>query len=349
MRRRSQDEEEQERNDARELARKEARTVMVAAATARSAAAVTSTTTTTAAGAGTTTSTATSRRPKQDDGDNDEEDDVPEDVREHLGEIGRHYKAFSKRHIFCLTMLGLALVMLENDSWSLLFKKLCLALLVTSYVDYLIRPSPLLDDATVRLHLHDIVRPFSDKLVWSSYVYGVAGLYSFHLGQYAFGTLQVVTCGGSTLYHLRKEAVYFNLDNTFASSLLFLTIYAGGLAIHVEDWTHCVATMMGLPIAAFLIIFCGMPATLAREHKHGPGFRQCAGAQYDTWHTAWHFVSGLGTMVTCHFFHFHWPHLQCGGPNIGALPHLPLVPTACLSLALAMNIMGNLGGVMPVH
>ncbi len=53
---------------------------------------------------------------------------------------------------------------------------------ISSFADYLVRPSPLLDDITVRLHVHDLVRPFSDKLVWSSYVYGLAGLYSLKLG-----------------------------------------------------------------------------------------------------------------------------------------------------------------------
>lgn len=65
---------------------------------------------------------------------------------------------------------------------SLFVKKTCLAMFISSFADYLVRPSPLLDDITVRLHVHDLVRPFSDKLVWSSYVYGLAGLYSLKLG-----------------------------------------------------------------------------------------------------------------------------------------------------------------------
>ncbi|GAB5033510.1 Hypothetical protein NocV09_01400440 [Nannochloropsis oceanica] len=307
----------------------------------------------------------------------EEEEDVPLEVRAHVGEIGRHYKALSKRHIFCLTLLAAASIWLENDDWGLLLKKACLALFISSFADYLIRPSPLLDDVTVRLQNHDIIRPYCDKLVWSSYVYGLAGLYSLYLGQYAFGTLQLVTCCGSTLYHLRKEAVFFNFDNTFASSLLLLTLYAGGLSIHVQDWAHLVATILGLPIAVFLIIFCGMPASLAREPGHGtgargavgsgtgclpcseaarsgpdlgrPGFRLCAGAQYDDWHTAWHVVSGAGTVVTASFFQHHWPGLQCGGPNFGGgFPHLPVVPTACVVLALGMNMVGNMAGIMPV-
>jgi hypothetical protein len=203
-------------------------------------------------------------------------------------------------------------------------------------------------DASVRLHAHDVTRPLWDKCVWSSLVYGLAGVYSLWLGQYALGTLQLVTCGGSTLYHLRKEAVYFNLDNIFASSLLFLTLYAGGLAIHVEDWAHCLATALGLPVAVFLIVWCGMPATLARDPCTGQGTRQCAGPHYDDWHSAWHFASGLGTVAIAHLFQRHWPQLQCGGPNFALFRDLPIVPTLCVVLALFMNIAGNWGRIMPV-
>ncbi len=204
-------------------------------------------------------------------------------------------------------------------------------------------------DASVRLHAHEVERPFWDKTVCSSLVYALAGLYSLWLGQHALGTLQIVTCGGSTLYHLRKEAAFFNLDNTFASSLLFLTLYAAGVAIHVEDWSHCLATAVGLPIAVFLIVWCGMPATLARDPCTGHGLRQCAGAQYDDWHTAWHAVSGLSTMVVAHFFQRQWPDLQCGGANFALMPDLPVVPTLCVVGALLLNIAGNAGGIMPVQ
>lgn len=44
-----------------------------------------------------------------------EEKDVPVEVREHVGELGRHYRALSKRHVFCLSLLAAALIFLEND------------------------------------------------------------------------------------------------------------------------------------------------------------------------------------------------------------------------------------------
>lgn len=44
-----------------------------------------------------------------------EEEDVPVEVREHVGELGRHYRALSKRHVLCLSLLAAALIFLEND------------------------------------------------------------------------------------------------------------------------------------------------------------------------------------------------------------------------------------------
>ena len=156
-------------------------------------------------------------------------------------------------------------------------------------------------------------------------------------------------CCGSTLYHLRKEALYFNLDNTFATSLLFLTFYAGALAFHVKDHLQISLTLGGLPVAVFLIVYCGMPAIATRCHVSGAHIRQCAGNRYDLYHTLWHFASGLGTAKTAHFFHVHWPTLQCGGPAFAAFPHMPVVPTLSLLLGLAVNIMGNHAGIMPVE
>jgi len=53
----------------------------------------------------------------EEEEEEEEEEDVPLEVREHVGEIGRHYKAVSKRHIFCLMLLAAASIWLENDEW----------------------------------------------------------------------------------------------------------------------------------------------------------------------------------------------------------------------------------------
>lgn len=49
----------------------------------------------------------------------------------------------------------------------------------------------------------------------------------------------------------------------------------------------------GFPVAAFLIIYCGMPASVV-ACGGGCQKRHCTGEQYDLWHTVWHITSGLG-------------------------------------------------------
>lgn len=44
----------------------------------------------------------------------DDDPDVSPREREHIGEIGRHYKPFSKRHGVCLALFALALACCDN-------------------------------------------------------------------------------------------------------------------------------------------------------------------------------------------------------------------------------------------
>ncbi len=59
------------------------------------------------------TAAVAARRREEEEEESD--DDVPEDVREHVGETGRHFKFVSKRHIACITLLAASLILLEND------------------------------------------------------------------------------------------------------------------------------------------------------------------------------------------------------------------------------------------
>jgi hypothetical protein len=52
--------------------------------------------------------------------------------------------------------------------------------------------------------------------------------------------------------------------------------------------------------------------------------------------------------MNAHFFASHYPGLQSGGPNFSLCPWLPVVPTVCFGLAVALNLFGNVVGVMPV-
>jgi len=87
---------------------------------------------------------------------------------------------------------------------------------------------------------------------------------------------------------------FFNLDNLFATSLLFTTLYSLGLAAWIGDRGYFLMVVLGLPLAVFLISYCGMPARLHMCDRSGSGRRQCAGFKYDFWHALWHLVSGFG-------------------------------------------------------
>ena len=126
---------------------------------------------------------------------------------------------------------------------------------------YLLKPSPLLGQTNEILITREAIsRPWSDKLVWTSFIYGIACLYSHSIKQYGLGSLQAICCVGSTLYHLHREAMYFNMDNIFATALLFCTIHSIILAVTIRDYYYLLFSVTGLPLAAFFIIASGMPA-----------------------------------------------------------------------------------------
>jgi len=55
-----------------------------------------------------------------------------------------------------------------------------------------------------------------------------------------------------------------------------------------------------------------------------------------------------GTAMNAFFFSRHWPELQCGGGNCPFFPALPIIPTVSVLLAFAVNLAGNIAGIMPV-
>jgi hypothetical protein len=118
-----------------------------------------------------------------------------------------------------------------------------------------------------------------------------------------------VSCLGTSPQHLRRWKVsspsrpcaclqFFNLDNVFATALLVLTLRALRLAFRVQDWAFVGVVFLGLPLAAFFMVYCGMPASVALCSLTGCRYRRCLGQRYDTWHAAWHVVSGLGKWLS---------------------------------------------------
>ena len=86
---------------------------------------------------------------------------------------------------------------------------------------------------------------------------------------------------------------FFNFDNIFATSLLFNTLWATYMAGKIRDHSYLTFAALGLPLAAFLIVYCGMPASIGCSAS-GCRERKCLGVRYDFYHALWHLASGLG-------------------------------------------------------
>ena len=126
---------------------------------------------------------------------------------------------------------------------------------------------------------------------------------------------------------------------------------------------HLFAGVVGIPVAAFLIVYCGMPADIVPSPAVNSStallFLCCQRQDrplYNTIHAVWHLVSGVGPLASVWLFH----RLALSNGDLtyvmGLPPArsldpwhtLPLVPTAALLAGVAVNVAGNLAGVMPL-
>ena len=197
-------------------------------------------------------------------------------------------------------------------------------------------------------------------LVISSLIYLFGSIFSFTQNQYYLALLQGFTWISSSLYHLSEESMFFNLDNIFANSLLLIFLWATFWSFFFNSYI-LTAFVVGLHLAAFLFIYCGMPADLIEESTtikatsklRGSKFRRQLNLRYGYYHSLWHIVSGIGPFLCTLFFQRY-----CGD---GITPGLvmcegfldkylvfPAVPTISLVLGVLANILGNIFGIMPV-
>jgi len=125
---------------------------------------------------------------------------------------------------------------------------------------------------------------------------------------------------------------------------------------------HLFAGVVGIPVAAFLIVYCGMPADIMPSPAVNSSTLMflCCQRQdrplYNAVHALWHLVSGVGPLASVWLFH----RLALSNGDLtyvmGLPPArsldpwhtLPLVPTAALLAGVAVNVAGNLAGVMPL-
>lgn len=155
-------------------------------------------------------------------------------------------------------------IMLNTWLFEAILFPLTLVMLYSLFFPYLKSPSPLLSS---RYDIVDrevsTIRRWHHYLVWSNIVYILSGAYSISCQQYVFGAVQFVTGFCSALYHLHKESCYFNLDNIFATMCLFSYLYTWTSSFEY-DMIFFFFGMLGMPVAAFVIIGCGLPADIVR-------------------------------------------------------------------------------------
>jgi hypothetical protein len=96
------------------------------------------------------------------------------------------------------------------------------------------------------------------------------------------------------------------------------------------------------------MVACGMPGVICCCPSGDGSLRRASNPQYDHYHMLWHIVSGLGTILSIHFFESCFPHLDAGGGYFYHFPDVPVVPVTCLALSAAVNLYGNRAGVMPL-
>ncbi|CAM9795993.1 unnamed protein product [Phaeothamnion confervicola] len=131
-------------------------------------------------------------------------------------------------------------------------------------------------------------RGVGDMLVWTSFIYIVPAVYGVHAHQYGIAVLQAATSVGSTLFHLTRETMCFNLDNIFAQSLLLTTLWGLCMAAWHGVWAYVGLVASGLPLAAYFLVGCGMPGLICC-HPAGRchGVVRRSNPDYDFFHMCW--------------------------------------------------------------
>ncbi len=189
-------------------------------------------------------------------------------------------------------------------------------------------------------------RSWHDKLVWTSAVYLVAAVFAVCLEQYQISTLCCITFIGSSLYHRNREIRYFNLDNIFATSLLVVFGWSLCSSYYINE-AYFLCGVLGLPVAAFLLVYCGMPADVSLDAT-GKCCVRSNRPLYDSVHTLWHLLSGFGPILSCWYFYTVRRCQSQSSEVIVVVDDPNLMPAVAILIGLFINAAGNVAGVMPL-
>jgi hypothetical protein len=206
------------------------------------------------------------------------------------------------------------------------------------------------------------LRPWLDHLVTTSLIYFLPAVYATLVSEYHMAYLCLVTCWGSTIYHRNREAAYFNVDNVFATSLLVSYCWSLYLSYGLFD-EYFTFGLVGIPVAIFLLIYCGMPAEITIIGSSSLCCVRSDRDLYNSVHALWHVASGCGPLLSVWLFSTLSKHRMIGQEShsdldvivMGSLqtvpgyPGLPIVPIVALAAGVLLNVTGNMLGVMPME
>jgi hypothetical protein len=241
----------------------------------------------------------------------------------------------------------LGLVILWFNLWDLLFHWLLLGLLAL-FFPYLQRPSRYYAFCSGKI----FYRSWKHLVMYSSLIYLSGCVAAVCAGYMSMAFVCLLTAMGSLLYHRHREGQFFNFDNIFATSKLILFIYT---AIHAVDVypAYAWAALLGAPWTLFVFVYCGDPADVL-SLPTSSGELHCIRSErsiYDTWHSVWHVLSGLGP-VTCALYLHHFPldrsHLLLQQLAAGQISAEQMLLTCSLLLAVGVNVLLNVLGVAPL-
>uniref|UniRef100_A0A7S3HNL6 Uncharacterized protein n=1 Tax=Spumella elongata TaxID=89044 RepID=A0A7S3HNL6_9STRA len=221
--------------------------------------------------------------------------------------------------------------------------------MISAFFPYLRKPSK-----HRRSFVGSVDRNWNDQLMTTSSSYLLSAVFAFSYGQFEIALICFITYIGSSLYHRHREMEFFNLDNIFATSLLFTCVYTLVSSYFTHE-IYFIIGLMGLPTAMFLIVYCGMPADI--RFKDIPGLEVVCCVRtgrelYDTVHALWHLASSVGPCMAVWYFHFkanEYDKTDMSDLNKLDDQIISRLPYLALSLSIFANIAGNIDGIMPLE
>ena len=202
------------------------------------------------------------------------------------------------------------------------------------------------------------LRQWMDPLVTSSYLYIITGATIALLTKEAWlGCLSACAGIASTLYHRSREGSFFNIDATFATSMLVCVLWSVRIAIMIEDYVYVLVVFLGLIFAYRLLKDCGTPNDVRPRKMGSESMKDYVRSSrigplgYDAIHVFWHTFSAAGPAVAALLFHNDMPEGMHGPMGGGYVPYtddtVPIIPAVGLLVGFAFSLAGNLAGGLP--